>query len=395
MAVPSTPIVLRPRVTDSGIEFCWGASSPDVTHYTLSCAELSYSSDHALTHAYVSWSGFPKGSKYTFHVVAHNATGSSAPAVVCQIAHGTRSAPVEGVHAVDHGDGTAHISWVPPSSTTVPAVEWYVVELSCGSGGKATPLRFSQLPPHCSLSVNGLLSGVDYTATVFAVNDAGYSVGASAVAQRLPTVVREGLCICLHAAAYAGQGVWRDTCRSGGDAIVETGTGTRVPGGGIRLDGATNWRIPSIGTRATWTLSIWFKRTGVPHGQACLFTEVLGGGVLQVCIKAAANERFQVGFYDGAFHLGNSVALALGEWYCVTATWDGALLTTYVDANQLSVIDAFPHTSVSAHTYYKLGCRWDAAEYVTGEVGEVLFYDRVLTEAERGANWVATHDTLA
>ena len=395
MAVPPTPVAMRPRVTDSGIEFCWGASGPNVTHYTLSCAELSYSSDHVVTHAYVLWNDFPKGSKYTFHVVAHSEAGSSEPAIVCQIAHGKRSAPVEGVHAVDHGDGTAHVSWLPPSATAVPSVEWYVVELSCRSGGTTGPLRFSQLPPLCSLAIDGLVAGADYTATVFAVNDAGYSLGASASAVRLPAVVRDGLRLCLHAAAYAGHGVWRDTGRAGGDATVETGTGARAAGGGVLLDGATNWRIPAVGTLAAWTLSIWFKRLSASHGQACLFTEVLGGGVLQVCVKAAGGERFQVGFYDGAFHLGNPVEMPVGEWHCVTATWDGSLLTTYLDAEQVSVIDAFPHASISAHTYYKLGCRWDAPEYVTGEVGEVLLYDRVLTEEERAANWGATRGTLA
>lgn len=399
MAVPSAPIAMRPRVTDSGIEFCWGASGPDVTHYTLSCAELSYSSDHIVTHAYVLWGDFPKGSKYTFQVVAHSSSGSSEPGIVCMISHGTRSAPVEGVHAVDHGDGTAHVSWLPPSAMAVPAVEWYVVELSSGS---KVPLRFSQLPSLRFLLINGLVAGadakaVDSTATVFAVNDAGYSLGASVKVVRLPLLVRDGLRLCLHAAAYAGHGVWRDTCRAGGDATVETGVGARVRGGGVVLDGATNWRIPPVGPLVAWTLSIWFKRTGASHGQACLFTEVLGGGVLQLCVKAAEDGtgRFQVGFYDGAFHLGNPVALPVGEWNCVTATWDGSLLTTYLDATQMSVIDAFPHASISAHTYYKLGCRWDAPEYVTGEVGEVLLYDRVLTEEERGVNWAATRETLA
>jgi hypothetical protein len=182
------------------------------------------------------------------------------------------------------------------------------------------------------------------------------------------------------------------------NATLENGTATlNGAGNGFVLDGNTYWSFPNIGSQANWSISVWFKRTG-PSGEAgCLVTEYFDGGPINIAILSADSgvgaEQFACGFYNSGFNLGTPITFPLNEWHQMTTTWDGTNIKTYYDSVLNSTVDKSGAISLSSINPYRIGRRWDNANYVRGEIGEVLIYSAPLSPAQIAAHYASTSPT--
>ena len=104
-------------------------------------------------------------------------------------------------------------------------------------------------------------------------------------------------------------------------------------------------------------------------------------------IEAAGSPNSLRGsFFDGQFRYGNSFIMTYDTWKNIAITWDGTNVITYIDNSVDSTVNYSGQIASSTNNNsYRIGRRWDLAEYVTGEIGEVRIYDYALSSGQISA----------
>lgn len=220
-------------------------------------------------------------------------------------------------------------------------------------------------------------------------------------------IVPQGLLIRFDATTYSGSGQWVNTggLGTGFNASVESGSPSKnTTGNGVVLNGTTNFSFsnPSLGN--SWTLSVWFKRTGLPTGEnAAILCDEYNGSLNTVNAfiinnfqGTGSNTSLTGGFFNSSYSLGPNIIFNTNEWHSFTVSWDGASLRTYFDGS-LSNATSYSATSVSSGSTFRIGREWSylTPDYVRGEIGQVLIYNRAITATEALQNYTATSATFA
>ena len=165
---------------------------------------------------------------------------------------------------------------------------------------------------------------------------------------------------------------------------------------GIVLDGATNWRFPptgveGIGSQSNWTMQVWYKQQqATMSGGASIVTEQFDNAYNNTVNMAifsgyggVSTNTFAGGSFSGGWTTGAQYKVpAQQEWHNLAVTCDGSNYRTYVDGFAYGAIRAVGGTGTNYNNYYRIGRRWDLANYVVGEIGQVLIYGRALTSNE-------------
>ena len=383
----SNPPQIRPFVRSEEITFYWSApydgGSP-ITSYTLTCLEdptKDYTTPDGTLRS-VTITGLTNGTLYTFSIYATNANGNGPPANYVTVQPGFRPNNPINVAASPIDNTTVDITWSPPTSLPVADIHWYVIKVYDPTN---IVQKVSAHGTDRKKTIKGLNPSSTYQFSVHAVNDPGYSTGAF-------TNSISPLLVWLYGPDYTS-GAWVDRSVYGRDATIENGTATKnVAGNGLVLNGSTNWIFPYIGSQSNFTLSVWFKQTGNaqtggPAGGACIITEIFNGPINIFLYYPSSNSIFG-GFYDGSFNLGTPYVMPYYTWKNIVITWDGINVKTYIDNSLNSTVDYTGSIASSTHSNsYRIGRRWDNAEYVTGEIGEVRIYQYPLSSDEISSNY--------
>lgn len=189
--------------------------------------------------------------------------------------------------------------------------------------------------------------------------------------------------ILLQASSYSGSGAWLDQSTFGRNATVETGTAAKNgAGNGIVLNGSTNWIFADVSARNAWTLSVWYKNTGSIIGSnPCIVTQIYIGNEINICLGYGAQVGFS--YHQGGigWRQGTTISITNAAWTYYSGTWDGTTLTTYI--NGVFQGSTTPGgTAATAGSQYRIGRRWDNADFMVGEVGEVRIYNAAITGAQ-------------
>lgn len=175
MSAPSTPLIaIRPAVSSTTIKYYFGPAEPtaDTSSFTLTCSGPG-GGTVALPNSerYYTFTGLTIGSNYDGYVVANNAFGTSDSNVYRTVKCCTKpSAPSTGT--VSTIAGNVELNWTPPLSDGNGGIGWYVIQnMSTNVLSNVTGERLSH-------TVFGE-GGSNFTYSVYAVNDAGYSSGLS------------------------------------------------------------------------------------------------------------------------------------------------------------------------------------------------------------------------
>jgi hypothetical protein len=398
--VPDPPrITLRPKASNQALEFFWNTPASDggsaITAYTLICDATSYSQSIGPSLRRYKVTGLTNGTKYSFYLVANNAVGPSAAAYFRTVEPGLRPSVPQTVSAVaDPVYPAATVSWAPPTSDGGAEIGWYVVKSS--SSSPADPVRVICTEPWKTEGyVENLNTTSSYTFKVYAVNDPGYSPAAITNSIAPTSVIQDGLLVWLTANTWSGTGTWYDGTSNHYDATLLAGSvALNAASNGIVLDGASAMTFPTIGSQSVWTISVWFKRTGASASGASIVTEIFTGSVINIVIKSNDSEvtdtEFAGGFFNGGWQNGTPITFPLNEWHQMVITWNGTNIVTYYDSTPNSIVNKAGQTSSGSGNAYVIGRRWDIPYYVTGEIGEVLIYNRALNSSEVIGNYGIT-----
>jgi hypothetical protein len=136
-----------------------------------------------------------------------------------------------------------------------------------------------------------------------------------------------------------------------------------------------------------WTISVWYKNTMATNGITAtsgIVTQLWGNGNLNIALGDVGG-GINLGFRtsDGTWYNGASLSsyFTQNTWVHLVGTWNGTNLRTYINNSLIENITP-GGTSVDAGTNYRIGRRWDGANYVTGEIGEVRILSRALGDAD-------------
>ena len=207
-----------------------------------------------------------------------------------------------------------------------------------------------------------------------------------------------GPVILLKAVDYSGSGAWLDATANHYDATLQAGTiAKNAAGNGIVLDGSTYWTFPNVAAGNAWTASVWYKNTGGFTQCASIITEQVGTHGMNIVIGNLNSDSVTMlcGFdTNGDVFYGNDITsyLSIGTWVNIQATWDGTNIKTYINGALLGTTSAVG-TAYDSGTPYNIGRRWDANNFVTGEIGEVRIYDYAIDQAKVTADYNSSYGT--
>lgn len=182
---------------------------------------------------------------------------------------------------------------------------------------------------------------------------------------------------------YSGSGAWLDSSPNGRNATLENGTIARNAGGsGIVLDGATNWAFSDVNVGNAWTCEVWYKNTGAGVGtNPCIVTQIFVGNHININLGVGANTGFSYHQGGVGWRQGTTISITNSAWTHYAGTWNGTTLTTYINGIQQGTTTP-GGTASSSGQNYRIGRRWDIADYMRGEIGEVRIYPTAITSNE-------------
>jgi hypothetical protein len=208
--------------------------------------------------------------------------------------------------------------------------------------------------------------------------------------------------VLLRASTYSGSGAWLDESGFTRNATLETGTiAKNVAGNGIVLNGSTGWTFPSPtgGLGNAWTTSVWYKNTGtkVTGSRPCVITQRVGTYINAYIGWAIDANTFSGGYYDGVggWKIGTQITLTNNVWTNIQVTWDGTSVKTYINGTLLgTTTPGGIARNATGNLAYRIGRRWDSAEYMIGEIGEVRLYNYALNQTEVTTDYNASYSTF-
>jgi hypothetical protein len=189
--------------------------------------------------------------------------------------------------------------------------------------------------------------------------------------------------VYLIATTYSGSGAWLDTSPNGRNATLENGViAKNAAGNGIVLNGSTNWIFPDVNAGNVWTLSVWYKNTGSIVGtNPCIVVQIFTGNHINICLGYGANVGFSYHQSGVGWRQGTSISITNSSWTHYAGTWNGTTISTYING-VLQGTTTPGGTASTAGSQYRIGRRWDSADYMRGEIGEVRIYPIALTAAQ-------------
>jgi hypothetical protein len=93
---------------------------------------------------------------------------------------------------------------------------------------------------------------------------------------------------------------------------------------------------------------------------------------------------YYAGYYNGAYRVSSTFSLNNNVWSHVIFSWDGTTGATFLNGTLVNKITPGA-SAVDSGSAYRIGRQWDAANYVIGEIGEVVIYRTGLNDAQCAA----------
>jgi len=194
--------------------------------------------------------------------------------------------------------------------------------------------------------------------------------------------------IYLQALTYSGSGTWYDSSTNGFNATIENGTAAKnAAGNGIVLNGSTNWIFNNIQVVNLWTCCVWYKSTGGNvGGNPCILTQIYTGGAFAICLGYGASTGYQ--FYAPGWQTGTNISLSYTTWTNYYGVWNGSALVTYINGVSVGSVNIGTSDTDSGNQW-RIGRRWDSADYMVGEIGEVVIFKAAFTAEQVLADYNA------
>lgn len=198
-----------------------------------------------------------------------------------------------------------------------------------------------------------------------------------------PLTPTNGLVLCLDSAnrrSYPGTGTsWRDLSGNNNDATLINGV--TYSGQVMNFDGVNDYvSIPDsnqLDVTGPVSLAIWVRGTSTANK---VLTEKGSNKTLVLQPNGANNFYYLDGYAAPAIVSGLNTLIFNGSWHNITATFNGATRSLYVDG-ALRHTSAMGTPSANADEFV-IGARSGGSVAWAGQVDDIRIFNRALSEAE-------------
>jgi hypothetical protein len=204
-----------------------------------------------------------------------------------------------------------------------------------------------------------------------------------------PKIVTDGLVLALDAGntkSYPGSGTtWYD--KSGNARNGTLINGPTFATGSIVFDGVNDYMQGSFTSLSTYTISVWFKRTGV---QSDVYPTLIAFDAYQPGFYLEFNNNDTVSYYQAGLSFPNGVLtffplsdIALNTWVNVSFTKSGTTISSYLNGVFKSSIT---DNTTTGTTFALNADRGNSTPAPTtqwgGSISNTSIYNRALSAAE-------------
>lgn len=208
----------------------------------------------------------------------------------------------------------------------------------------------------------------------------------------ITTTPRKAL-LLLKAVNYTGTGAWSDESGNGNDATLLSGNITKnTDGNGIALDGQTAWTFPNVALPNEWSVNVWYKNTQ-DASAAIIGQQTPGGSNSNMALLLDGNNLTGVFADAAAYRVGTSVTIPAHAWTNVQVTWNGQDMITYVNGANVGTSRIASALTLNTGVYY-IGCSYNQANFVTGEIGEVRIYNYAIGPQKVQQDYLQSRNTF-
>lgn len=214
-------------------------------------------------------------------------------------------------------------------------------------------------------------------------------------------VVQNNLILNLDAgnsASYPGTGTtWTDLSRNGNNGtLINVGydSGNR---GSLIFNGSNNYVSTSLSPSVSFTWSAWYKTNVVNDGVYRNIIASTSMTAIPYMIMLLDDNTNYMGFW-ASDTLTSGPSLNMGPistdtWYFATFVREGNNITNGYKTYMNDSFKGVANTGIwSSSELIRLGGRIDMTQYLKGNIGQVLIYDRALTLEEIQQNYEATKE---
>lgn len=213
-----------------------------------------------------------------------------------------------------------------------------------------------------------------------------------------PNIVKDGLVLHLDAAnvkSYPGSGTtWLDKSGNGNNGILVNGpTFNSGNGGSIVFDGVNDCVKGQIVTLTNYTISCWFKRSGI---QSSNFPALIAFGTYNPAFYLEFNGNSNVSYYQSGLGFPNSLSffsltnIPSNTWVNLVFIKNGSTISSYLNSIFKSSIT---DNTTTSNTFILNGDKVDGPNSTTlwgGSMAQTQIYNRALSAAEILQNYNAT-----
>ena len=400
MSAPSIPIIeIHPWAFPNSLRFAWAPpETGPVSSYNLICSSINFSDSFNSSTFSVQISSLTNNQDYVFQLAAENPDGKSPYEKFLIAKPGAPSLGATNVLASTVNSTIANVTWSYSTNTGECTAQYFAIS-AIPSTPVVSTLVLIAYPNQSTFQIRNLESTETYQFLVQAVTDAAwaypypYSISPPLIMNPVTTIA--GLLINLNASTYSGSGTWFDSSTNGKNASLLAGTiAKNAQGNGIVLNGSTSWTFPNVGVGNAWTIGVWYMNTGAYNGSPCIVTQFFTTGRIGAAIGISDNGIISGFFYSGYWIRGTAISLTNNVWTNIQVTWNGTSMKTYINS-VLSGTTTAGGTAFDSTGAYRIGQRWDSAQYLYGVIGAVKMYNRAITQAEVTQDYTSTQAIYA
>ena len=150
--------------------------------------------------------------------------------------------------------------------------------------------------------------------------------------------------------------------------------------------------MPSFGTVSNFTINSWFKIKSFSDSirRPSIISDVYSGSIPNVNFTLGfinSNNVLTGGFFNDDWLTPDGFIPTLNKWYNVSVTYDGKIIKLYRDGSLFSTFKTtLPAISNGDGIY--ICRRWDASDFIDGEVSRITMYNRSISSKEINSDYL-------
>lgn len=222
-----------------------------------------------------------------------------------------------------------------------------------------------------------------------------YKKLSSTTATSVATPILTGLQLYLDASlsgSYPGTGtIWYDLSGNSNDVDMQNSGSITYNSGAIKYfaTGSTGWFSKASGTNlptgnSNYTFSAWIQLASSWGNQGIMSIGPFGSGNQSNALRTDGTNAYYNYWWGNDFRATSSLSPAT-QWFNIVAKYNGTSRTLWVNGVQLSGSNSGTGHNVTTSALQI--AKTVSAEYLQGNIGQALIYDRALSDSEILANY--------